>query len=116
MLIISLVSVNELLNLIDVGSLQFSDLLASLKELESWHAGNTTCLCSLGICINIDLHEVHGSLDSCKLHKLWGDHLAWWAPCGGEVNDGETVLLELLIKFSFGCELLDHCSFFLFFL
>merc|ERR1719498_686374 len=116
----SLISVNGMhsfvlsdlgLKRLEVGSLKLIDLLCSLVELEGWHAGDTTSLGSLCVCINIDLHELQGGLDTGELLKLWGDHLAWWAPCGGEVNDGKSILLEGLIEFSFGGELLDHCCF-----
>jgi hypothetical protein len=86
----SLELVNLGLDALKIGSLDLSNLNSVLEELESWHAADATGLGGIGILINIDLHEDALSLKlGGELSEFWGNHLARWAPRGGEVNNDE---------------------------
>ena len=87
------------------------DLLSAFEELECWHAIDSAGLSSLGVCININLHQ-GGILSNLlrELGKFWGDHLAWRAPGGGEINHYELFVLENFVEFGFGGKFLWHLT------
>ena len=85
------------------------NFVASFVELECWHAIDSASLSCLSICINVNLDKGGIVSDLLReLSELWGDHLAWWAPSGGEVNDDKLLVLEGFIEFGFGGKFFWH--------
>ena len=102
-----------------VGTLDLTNLLATLAEVESGHGGDTVVSSDGGELVNVNLVEGDGGGGLAQLLDGGADSLAGTAPGGEEVNDdgagGVGNLLGVLLGTSVMLDRYPFCGVELFF-